>query len=87
MMKSKIFPKSLIGQLALALSVISGGALKLKIGGVRVPLTTPVIFIIGLVAFGMAIYAFMKKERALLIYPPLILGVFLAVWGIAEFLL
>lgn len=87
MMKSKIFPKSLIAQLALALSIISGGALKLKIGGVRVPLTTPVIFIIGIAAFLMAVYAYVKKERALLIYPPLILGVFLAVWGIAEFLL
>jgi hypothetical protein len=71
---------------ALALSVISGGALKLKIGGVRVPLTTPVIFAIGIVAFAMAVYAFIKKERALLIYPPLILEVFLVVWSIAEFM-
>lgn len=86
-MKSKLFPKSLMGQVALALSVISGGALKLKIGGVRVPLSTPVIFTIGIVAFAMAVYAFIKKERALLIYPPLILGVFLVVWGIAEFML
>ncbi|ETA82180.1 hypothetical protein T472_0202245 [Youngiibacter fragilis 232.1] len=52
-----------------------------------VPLSTPVIFIIGIVAFAMAVYAFINKERTMLIYPPLILGVFLAVWGIAEFLL
>ena len=86
-MKSKIFSKNLMGQVALALSVISGGALKLKIGGVRVPLSTPMIFTIGIVAFAMAVYAFIKKERALLIYPPLILGVFLVFWGIAELLL
>jgi hypothetical protein len=49
-----------MGQVALALSVISGGALKLKIGGVRVPLSTPVIFIIGIAAFVMAVYAYLK---------------------------
>ena len=86
-MKSKLFPKSLMGQVTLALSVISGGALKLKIGGVRVPLSTPMIFIIGIAAFVMAVFAYSKKERALMIYPPLILGIFLAIWGIAEFLL
>jgi len=59
-MKSKLFPKSLMVQVALALSVISGGALKLKIGGVRVPLSTPVIFIIGIAAFVMAVYAYLK---------------------------
>jgi uncharacterized membrane protein HdeD (DUF308 family) len=86
MMKSRIFPKSLMGQLALALSVICGGALKLKMANVRVPLSTPMLFIIGIIAFAMALYAFIKKDRALFIYPPLILGVFLIVWGLAEVL-
>lgn len=85
-MKTTFTPGTRSGKWAVVLSLAFVILISLKIIG-TMPLPTFAIAAIGLLGFIVAVYAFFSsKERSVLIYLPILVGLVIIFWIAAEFL-
>ncbi len=83
-MKTKLLPKSILGKLSIGLSIAFIILIWLKIQ-IAIPIMTFCIATLGLVAFFTSIISIVKnKDRALLNFLPILVGVIIIFWAAAE---
>ena len=82
-MKINILPKSKLGKWATGLGIAFILMILLKIKSFM-PLPTFAIAAIGLAGFICGIMAIIKKERALAIFIPILVGLIITLWIAAE---
>ncbi len=86
-MSIRILPKSLFGRCAATLSAIFIIAMALKISQlVRLPIPSYAIAAVGLAGLAAAIAALVKKDRSLLVFLSLLVGLVILIWIAAEFI-
>jgi hypothetical protein len=84
-MKLVVLPNSLSGKLAAILCGAFVILFFLKVGGLM-PLPTFAIFALGFAGLIAGIVAIIKKDRSILVYLSLLVGLFVVIWTSAELL-
>ncbi len=87
-MKIQIWSSSVIGKLANIFSLIFVILIALKLMAIRLPLSTPVITVFGLVGLLLGLITFFKnKDRSILTILSIVVGIVIVLWTAGEFLL
>ena len=84
----KILPKTTLGKWAVGLSIAFIVLIGMKIADYfHFPLPTPAIAALGLMGFILSLIAiFRNKDRAILIFLPVLVGLVIILWTTAEFI-
>ena len=84
----KILPKTKLGKWAVGLSIALIFLIGMKIANYfHFPLPTPAIAVLGIIGLIIGLLAvFRNKDRAILNYLPLVIGVIILLWAAAEIL-
>jgi hypothetical protein len=82
----KILPKTKLGKWAAGLSIAFIFLIGMKIANYfHFPLPTPAIAVLGIIGLIIGLLAvFRNKDRAILSYLPLVIGVIILLWAAAE---
>lgn len=86
-MKTQIWSKTKIGQGASIFTLLFIALMGLKVlnVGIRLPLPSPVIAILGIIGFIMGIISVLKfKDRAVFVFLSIFVGLLIIFWGAAE---
>ena len=85
-MKLTVLPKTRTGKWALGLSIAFIVLMGIKIP-LFLPLPTPAIAVLGLAGFVVSLIALIKnKDRFILVFLPLLIGLIIIAWTAAELL-
>lgn len=88
-MKTKIWSSSVIGRLANIFSLLFIVLIVLKmLALIRLPLPTPAIAVLGIAGLVLALVSFIKnKDRSILTFLSIIVGIIIILWTAGEILL
>ena len=87
-MKLNFIPKTRLGKWSIGLSIAFIVLIGMKIADYfHFPLPTPAIAALGLMGFILSLIAiFRNKDRAILIFLPVLVGLVIILWTTAEFI-
>ena len=87
-MKLNFIPKTRLGKWSIGLSIAFIVLIGMKIADYfHFPLPTPAIATLGLMGFILSLIAiFRNKDRAILIFLPVLVGLVIILWTTAEFI-